>query len=262
MVKFNYDQTDIQLRYEESRRLPEETLTLWLETISKYVPQDSTKTIMDLGCGTGRFVEGLSDHFKARVYGIDPSRKMLTVARQSLTSPLVRFIRGSAESIPLDDKVADLVFLSMVYHHIQDRSEAIREFKRILRMDGFLCIRTSTRESMDSYRWLGFFPKARQIELSRTSSRRGITDFLQDNGFDLKGHTVVHHLFAENFHHYFEKISLRGLSSLQAIRDDEFKEGLIGLKKYCQEQKTGDAVFEDIDLFVFRLRLSPTSQVA
>lgn len=252
MTGFKYDQTDMHVRYAESRRLPEETVTLWLETISKYIPHDSVKTIIDLGCGTGRFTEALSDHFSARVYGIDPSRKMLTTAKQSISAPLIGFAQGSAEYIPLADGVADLVFLSMVYHHIQDKGEAVREFKRVLRAGASLCIRTSTQESLDSYLWLRFFPGAREIEFGRIPSRGSMTNFVQGNGFELKGHTIVRQLFAENLHQYFEKISLRGISSLQAISDDEFQEGLIGLEKYCREQETGEAVFEDIDLFIFR----------
>jgi len=252
VMEFKYDGTDIHTRYGKSRRLPEETMTLWFETISKYVPRDSMNTIIDLGCGTGRFTKLFSDYFEASVYGIDPSRKMLTMATQTISSPLIRFVQRLAENIPLRDGAADLVFLSMVYHHIQDKSKVICEFKRVLKADGFLCIRTSTIESMDSCLYLRFFPKARQIDFARLPLRRGITDFLEGNGFELKAHTIVHQLFAENLHEYFEKISLRGLSDLAAITDDEFHEGLIGLKKYCYEQETGGAVFEDIDLFIFR----------
>ena len=142
---FEYDQKDIHLRYEKSRRLPEETMTLWLESISKYVPRNSTRIIVDLGCGAGRFTEGLSAHFSASVYGIDPSWKMLSqalktldqkgtgIAGQAIASPTVRFIQASAEGIPLTNSSADLIFLSMVYHHIRDKVEAVCEFRRVLK---------------------------------------------------------------------------------------------------------------------------------
>lgn len=272
---FKYDQTDIHLRYKKSRRLPEETIALWLESISRYVPRDSTRIVVDLGCGTGRFTEGLSAHFSARVYGIDSSWKMLTqalkstrmpgsdqrgsrnfasgIARKAMVSPTIGFIYGSAECIPLASEVADLVFLSMVYHHIQDKDKAACEFKRVLKTGGFLCIRTSTTDSLDAYPYLQFFPKARQINLSNLPSRRDITDFLQDNGFEMVGHNIVRQITAENHHEYYEKIRLRGLSDLAAIADEEFYEGLTRFWEYCCEQNTDEAVFEDIDLFAFRV---------
>lgn len=251
MGEFKYDQSDIHLSYEKSRRLPAETVRLWLETISRYVPQDSIKTIIDLGCGTGRFTQALSDHFSAQVFGIDLSHKMLTTALRSISSPLTELVQGTAEGLPFYDGMADLIFLSMVYHHIQDKGKTISEFTRVLKDSGYLCTRTSTVDSLDSYPWLQFFPSARQIEVARTPSRKGITEVLQANGFELKGHSIVYQFFAENLREYFEKISLRGLSSLKAITDDEFQEGLVRLEKYCREKEKGEAVFEDIDLFIF-----------
>ena len=151
------------------------------------------------------------------------------------------------------DGIADLAFLSMVYHHIQDKGQAIREIGRVLRHDGALCIRTSTTDCLDSYLWLRFFPDAQDIERRRMPSREEMADTLQAGGFKLEGHTVVHQFFAANLQEYFDKISLRGLSSLKSISDDAFRTGLARLESYCMEQDVGDAVYEDIDLFVFRV---------
>lgn len=253
MVKFKYDQTDMHLSYDKSRRLPQETITLWMETLSKYLPRDSIKTIIDLGCGTGRFTKSLSDHFSAKVYGIDLSWKMLTVAKQALMSPMIGFVQGSAESLPLADGSADMIFLSMVYHHIQDKSQAILEFKRALKAGGFLSIRTPTIDNLDSCLHLQFFPTARQISLSCLPAIGSLTDFLQGYGFVLKGHSVVHQLIAENHLECFEKINLRGYSDLASIPDEEFNEGLARMKRYCFEQEKDKSVFEDVDLFVFHV---------
>lgn len=253
MKKFNYDKTDIHLRYKQSRQLPEKTMTLWLNSISQYVSGDSVKTIIDVGCGTGRFSKALAEHFSAKVYGLDPSGKMLTIAKNNLTSPTVEFMQGSAENIPLGDKVADMLFLSQVYHHIHNKDNAAREFKRVLKRDGFLCIRNSTTGSLDCYIYLRFFPSARKIDLAKLPSREGLKKFLHSHGFKLCTHTIVKQVFAENFDEYFRKISLRALSDLEAITDEEFKEGLTRLKKYCQERKPQEPIFEDIDLFIFRL---------
>lgn len=253
MSEFKYDQTDMHLRYEKSRILPEETMKLWLETLASYIPQSSIKTIIDLGCGTGRFTKGLSDQFSAKVYGIDFSWKMLSTANQSVISPLIKYIQGSAENIPLTDRTADLIFLSMVYHHIKNKSVAINEVARVLKKNGVLGIRTSTTDSLDSYLYLDFFPDARQINMEKIPSRKNIIEFLQSNRFVLRGHSIIHQITADNLQKYFEKISLRGLSDLSAIPDDKFQDGLTSFKKYCDKHKTGEPVYEDIDLFVFRV---------
>ena len=121
----------------------------------------------------------------------------------------------------------------------------------MLRPSRYLCIRTSTREILDSYLWLLFFPEAREIEAQRSDSRHEITTLLRTHNFRLTAHEVVHQEFARDMDEYFQKISQRGLSSLQAISDQAFQTGLAGLRKHCETHDTGQAVREQAELFVF-----------
>jgi len=252
MEEFKYDQSSIHMSYDKARALPDETIKLWMKTLSGYIPGENVGNIVDIGCGTGRFTEALSTHFSALVIGIDPSVNMLVTARKTKSSQLIEFIRGLAENIPLAKDSADLAFLSMTYHHIQDKDKAAIEFARILKRGGFLCVRTSTLEALDSYLWLEFFPSAREIELSRIPSRDNLIAFLQSKGFQIIGHTIAQQLFAKSPNEYFEKIKLRGLSSLRTISDDEFQKGLVCFEEYCLRREANEVVLEDIDLFVFR----------
>ena len=252
MARFDYDQTDIHATYREARRLPEATLALWLEALAEHVPADSVNLIVDVGCGTGRFCDGLAERFSARVYAIDPSEKMLSVARGDIRSGRVKLVRAAAESMPLRDGAADLAFLSVVYHHLRDQRRAAREFGRVLGAGKWLAIRTAVRERLDSYLWLRFFPAARPIEFGRTPATDELTGLLRSTGFRLDAHTVVRHPFAENLTTYGEKIGMRGLSSLKAIGDEDFVQGMAGLRVHCEQHDTGEPVSEDIDLFVFR----------
>ena len=45
---------------------------------------------------------------------------MLAVARPKPGNGLVEFRKGSAEALPLDDGRADMVFMSMVLHHLAE----------------------------------------------------------------------------------------------------------------------------------------------
>jgi trans-aconitate methyltransferase len=58
-----------------------EFLDFWMNVVSAHVKDQRIKTILDLGCGTGRFSEALRARFEAEVIGIDPSKKMLEQAR-------------------------------------------------------------------------------------------------------------------------------------------------------------------------------------
>ena len=58
--------------------------------------------------------------------GIDPSQTMLAVARTKCASTHVEFRLAPAERLPLADRSADLVFMSMVLHHLLDKETAAR----------------------------------------------------------------------------------------------------------------------------------------
>src|SRR5260370_24565647 len=93
---------------------------------------------------------------------MDPSRNMLGIAAASATAGLA-YVQATAGHIPLRDDCADLVFASMVWHHIPDQHVAGREIARVLRPGGYLCVRTPTREALDSELYLRFFPSSTRL---------------------------------------------------------------------------------------------------
>jgi len=250
MKSFDYDASDIHKSYNKGRELPPEVINQWVKMLACHCPPDSVHTIVDVGCGTGRFTSPLADHFCATVYGIDPSRKMLDVACQLLAHPAVTLLAGSAEKLPLSNALADLIFLSMVYHHIQDKPQACHEFRRILKPTGSLCFRIVSSERLILCPWLSFFPEALAIDMQRIPSSQEMIRAMAEAGFSLKAHEVVSQQFASSYDNYAEKIGQRSISSLKAISDDAFKRGLANLRAYCRAQPSGP-VYEDIELFVF-----------
>lgn len=80
----DYDATNIPVAYDRGRNHGPEVLHLWMNVVSSHVKGQRINTILDLGCGTGRFSEALAVRFDAEVIGIDPSKKMLEQARRKL----------------------------------------------------------------------------------------------------------------------------------------------------------------------------------
>lgn len=263
MSDFDYERSDVHLRYDEARGLPPATLALWMETLARHLAGLRVESIVDVGCGTGRFTFALARRFAARVYGVDPSTKMLGVARESqrrageesadahLRGANVEFIEGSAERLPLDACAADVLFLSMVYHHVGDKRAACAEFRRVLRPEGRVCVRTATRERVGSYLWLDFFPEARAVELGRLPSAAELQATFGRGGFRLVAREAVRQIFARDLREYADKIGLRAISSLRAIPDEAFARGLARLREHCAARDEGRAVEEELELFVF-----------
>ena len=101
--------------------------------------------IVDVGCGTGCALR----HAAAPVtcgtlVGIDPVPRMVEIARERAAShphgARIEFRLGSAESIPVDDSTADLVFAFDSFDHWQDKANGLAEVRRILQPGGRLVV--------------------------------------------------------------------------------------------------------------------------
>ncbi len=226
-------------------------MRLWLDTIAKHAPAKDIRTIVDVGCGTGRFCEALADEFDAQVIGVDPSPAMLAKARSSTSNPRVQYHDGSAESLPVADDSACLIYMSMAYHHLSDVALAGREFRRVLRDGGLVCIRNSTKELLESVPYLEYFPTARDANHHRIPSQQDVIDTMRSSGFSLVAHEVVEQRFADSPHEYCHKISQRGLSDLVRLSDAEFETGVRSMKEAIARNELSGPILEPVDLFVF-----------
>ena len=246
----DYDKTQMPASYDAGRSYPPPVLALWLDVVARHAAGIAVRDVLDLGCGTGRFSEGLARRFHANVIAVDPSEKMLAIAR-SKSANRVRYERAGAESLPLPADSVDIVFMSMVLHHFNDPLKALSECRRVLRPGGVVCLRAGTREQSAGVRYLEFFPSTWKI-LERTfQSRKEIENCFRQAGFVLARHESVLSEIAANWSEYAHKVSQRADSILIQLSDEEFENGMTRLRAHVPEN-SGSAVAEPVDFFVFR----------
>jgi ubiquinone/menaquinone biosynthesis C-methylase UbiE len=100
------------------------------------------RLLVDLGTGTGRVLELLSDRYE-RGIGFDLNNAMLAYARSKLaTAKLTRaqVRHGDLYDLALEDGVADVVIMHQVLHFLSEPALAIREAARVLAPGGRLLI--------------------------------------------------------------------------------------------------------------------------
>lgn len=247
----DYDATEIPRTYDKGRDHGPEVLDLWMNALASYVEGASVRTILDLGCGTGRFSEALAAHFDAQVIAIDPSKKMLEQARSKQVDPCVRYLLGSGESIPLNSSSVDLMYMSMIFHHFRDPQLAARECRRVLREGGTAFMRTGTRERIPSYPYVPFFPESRPILDEVLPASSYIQDVFVAAGFRLVTLDVITQTIAPNHMVFADKLAAGADSVLAQLSQDQFQAGIEAVRAHASRVNT-EAITEPIDLFVFR----------
>lgn len=128
------------------------------------------QTILDLGCGKGRFSRRLID-MKARVIGLDASIKMISQANG------VDRVRGSASRLPFSRGAFDAVIAVEVLEHLspEGMAAALDEIRRVLRPTGRVAILDKNLFALDAVRpWL---PK---VLVKRIDERRGLWMYPSD----------------------------------------------------------------------------------
>jgi len=248
----DYDRTDIPAAYDRARDHGPEMLDLWMNAIAVQLADRSITQILDLGCGTGRFSEALAVRFNAEVTGLDPSVKMLQLARAKRIDERVHYQRGRAEAIPLSSESVDVVFMSMSLHHFTDPIVAARECRRVLRNTGSVFIRTGTRERIASYPYVPFFQSSIPLLEETLPASADVCENFVAAGFDLVASQMITQTIASNWTVYSEKLAAGGDSVLARLSREDFAAGLASVRRYAATVDGRRPVVEPIDLLVFQ----------
>jgi SAM-dependent methyltransferase len=92
--------------------------------------------VLDVGCGDGQ-ISRLAATLGADVVGVDPTWNQIRVAVERGGGPV--FLRSAAAALPFADASFDGVVACLVFEHIRDVDEAIREVARVLSPGGRFC---------------------------------------------------------------------------------------------------------------------------
>jgi ubiquinone/menaquinone biosynthesis C-methylase UbiE len=95
--------------------------------------------VLEIGIGSGLNLPFYGAQVD-EILGLEPAARLLAMAQQtaSKSRQAVKFIAGSAEAIPIEDKCIDTIVTTWTLCSIPDAIGALHEMRRVLRRDGQL----------------------------------------------------------------------------------------------------------------------------
>jgi ubiquinone/menaquinone biosynthesis C-methylase UbiE len=99
-------------------------------------------TALDLGCGAGQYLLGLSD-LGIKAYGADISKDMLVISSEKLKKANLNndnLLCADCYNIPLQSNKFDLIICIGVLEYLNKETFALSEIKRMLKPDGKLIV--------------------------------------------------------------------------------------------------------------------------
>lgn len=237
--------------YESGRDITVVAEKTWLAAIEPHLAKAGV--VVDVGAGTGRFARRIDDNFASYVIAVEPAHGMRASAQltaEPADNRSLAWIGGTAESLPLRPKSADVLWSAFATHYY-DLGGATREFARVVADDGLVLIWHAFSEVFDDLEWFRWFPEAREIDEERMPSRAEVVEAFEGVGFELIEHSVHNMLIASDLGALANRLSHRSISTLNLISDEAFETGLANLRVHAKTAPA-EPVYASNVLLVFR----------
>jgi ubiquinone/menaquinone biosynthesis C-methylase UbiE len=238
--------------YDRARSMPFDALEPLRHVVARHV-SPPVRRILDVGSGTGQFARAFAHWFELAVVGVEPSAGMRGQARALTCDPLVSYVAGRAEALPLRGRSCGCAWLSTVVHHIADLPACARELRRVLSDGAAVLVRSAFPGHHDRITLFRYFPDARRVAETFPSVER-ITRVFGAAGFAVECLDDVPQESAPSLRAFLERVRdhRQADSTLVGLSDEAFERGIRDLEGVVAAEATPRPVIDCLTLLVMR----------
>jgi len=216
------DYSQVAKYYDKVRPTPARIL---VSKIVDYGKIGASCTVLDVGCGTGRFPVSISAVKESTICALEPSIEMLKQTVEKDKAKRILWVRGDGQRLPFQDCVFDCVYMTAVIHHIENKEMALREIYRVLKK-GRNCVVQSFSHSRIKKHVTRDFSGVVAIDLNRVPSVPSLKKMMTVTGFrDVRHHVIQVDEGHVSTDEYLERVRNKYMSTLMLLSDNEFERG-------------------------------------
>jgi cytosine/adenosine deaminase-related metal-dependent hydrolase/ubiquinone/menaquinone biosynthesis C-methylase UbiE len=154
------------------------------------LPRIEGLDIVDLGCGTGRWLARFAGRKPRSLLGIDFSPDMLEQASRKLGSA-AKFIEGNCEALSLPPSCSDLILCSFLLSYVENVSVFAQQVRQMIRPDGSVFVTDLHPATVSALNWRrGFDNRSSFLEIAtQTRTMEQVISLFEDVG--LYTHAVL-----------------------------------------------------------------------
>src|SRR6266511_1653441 len=184
--------------------------------------------ILEIGCGTGHWLDFVHALSRIHLTGLDFSAGMLAQARSRL--PGIPLVQGTAERLPWQAQSFDRLFCINAFHHFPDKVAFLAEARRILRPAGMiLIVGLDPHSAVDQWYVYDYFKESLEIDKKRYPASSSLRTWMKEAGFEgCLTQEVEHWTYRLPTHEILRqgRLDKTSTSQLSVLTDAEYQRGM------------------------------------
>jgi ubiquinone/menaquinone biosynthesis C-methylase UbiE len=230
-----------------NKRYNENYLVNIEKEIKEIISTNNYKSILEAGCGTGRWIGSLEGDDK-NIFGLDYSFDMMKIPKRNKLS--FNFVNADAVQFPFKDIFFDLIFCVNAIHHFPDKGKFIAECKRTLTSKGTIAVFGVDPHIDKDWYVYDYFDSVYENDLKRFPSLESLKKTLaaeRFTGIEIKIVEEVNHKKTGREVLDDPFLNKNHSSQLVNLSDEEYQKGINKIKK--QIEKNPETTFTTSVIF-------------